>query len=87
MFGAGLRVPIAANYKAQIGMYDFSSAAGFLDLVEVGALHFAAADERRFPCLRLAREDRVFRVPNPKLTDEQIEALKGQLSEILDFQV
>lgn len=29
---------------------------GFLDLVEVGALHFAPADERRFPCLRLARE-------------------------------
>ncbi len=29
---------------------------GFLDLVDVGALHFEAADERRFPCLRLARE-------------------------------
>ncbi len=29
---------------------------GFLDLVEVGALHFLPADERRFPCLRLARE-------------------------------
>jgi 1-deoxy-D-xylulose-5-phosphate reductoisomerase len=29
---------------------------GFLDLVEVGSLHFAQADERRFPCLRLARE-------------------------------
>jgi 1-deoxy-D-xylulose-5-phosphate reductoisomerase len=28
---------------------------GRLDLVEVGALHFEAADERRFPCLRLAR--------------------------------
>jgi 1-deoxy-D-xylulose-5-phosphate reductoisomerase len=29
---------------------------GALDLVEVGALHFEAADEVRFPCLRLARE-------------------------------
>ncbi|MFH1177317.1 MAG: 1-deoxy-D-xylulose-5-phosphate reductoisomerase [Acidobacteriota bacterium] len=29
---------------------------GFLDLVEVGELHFEAADEERFPCLRLARE-------------------------------
>jgi 1-deoxy-D-xylulose-5-phosphate reductoisomerase len=29
---------------------------GFLDLVEVGSLNFAPADERRFPCLRLARE-------------------------------
>jgi 1-deoxy-D-xylulose-5-phosphate reductoisomerase len=29
---------------------------GSLDLVEVGALHFEAADEVRFPCLRLARE-------------------------------
>jgi 1-deoxy-D-xylulose-5-phosphate reductoisomerase len=29
---------------------------GFLDLVEVGALHFAPADQRRFPCMRLARE-------------------------------
>jgi 1-deoxy-D-xylulose-5-phosphate reductoisomerase len=28
---------------------------GFLDLVEVGALHFEAADEVRFPCLALAR--------------------------------
>ena len=28
---------------------------GALDLVEVGALHFEAADEGRFPCLRLAR--------------------------------
>jgi 1-deoxy-D-xylulose-5-phosphate reductoisomerase len=27
----------------------------FLDLVEVGALHFEAADEVRFPCLALAR--------------------------------
>ncbi len=29
---------------------------GFLDLAEVGALHFEPADERRFPSLRLARE-------------------------------
>ena len=28
---------------------------GRLDLVALGALHFEAADERRFPCLRLAR--------------------------------
>jgi len=28
---------------------------GFLDLVEVGALHFEAADHERFPCLALAR--------------------------------
>ncbi len=28
---------------------------GALDLVEVGALHFEAADEARFPCLHLAR--------------------------------
>jgi 1-deoxy-D-xylulose-5-phosphate reductoisomerase len=28
---------------------------GTLDLVEVGAFHFAPADEQRFPCLRLAR--------------------------------
>ncbi len=28
---------------------------GFLDLVAVGALHFEAADEVRFPCLALAR--------------------------------
>ena len=28
---------------------------GFLDLVAVGALHFEAADETRFPCLALAR--------------------------------
>jgi len=44
-------------------------------------------EDQEFLCLRLPREDRVFRVPNPKLTEEQIEALKGQLSEILDFQV
>ncbi|MBM4033524.1 MAG: hypothetical protein FJ291_17315 [Planctomycetes bacterium] len=44
-------------------------------------------DDQEFLCLRVPREDRVVRVPNPKLTDEQIEALKGQLSEVLDFQV
>lgn len=47
----------------------------------------AREGDREFLCLRLPREDKVFRVPNPKLTEEQIEALKGQLSEILDFQV
>ncbi|HPD13848.1 MAG TPA: hypothetical protein PLE19_02810 [Planctomycetota bacterium] len=45
------------------------------------------ADGQEFLLLRYAREDRVVRVPNPRLTEEQIEALKGQLSEILDFQV
>ena len=44
-------------------------------------------DGQEFLCLRVPREDRVVRVPNPSLTDEQIDALKGQLSEILDFQV
>ena len=38
-------------------------------------------------CLRYPREDRVFRVPDPRLSEEQIEALKEQLSQILDFQV
>ena len=32
-------------------------------------------------------EDRRFRVPDPKLTEEQIEAVKDQLSQILDFRV
>jgi len=45
------------------------------------------ADGQEFLLLRYTREDRVVRVPNPKLTEEQIDALKGQLSEILDFQV
>lgn len=45
------------------------------------------SNDQEFLLLRLPREDRVFRVPNPKLTDEQIEALKDQLSEVLDFQV
>jgi hypothetical protein len=44
-------------------------------------------DGQEFLCLRVPREDRVVRVANPRLTDEQIEAVKGQLSEILDFQV
>ena len=38
-------------------------------------------------CLRCPSEDRVFRVHDPQLNDEQIEALKEQLSQILDFQV
>jgi len=48
-----MRFPIlyALSYPERL-----PSPLGFLDLVEVGALHFAAADERRFPCLRLARE-------------------------------
>ena len=45
------------------------------------------ADDREFLCLRYPREDRVFRVLDPKLTPEQTDALKEQLSQILDFQV
>jgi len=44
-------------------------------------------DDQEFLVLRHPRDDRLVRVPNPKLSDEQIEALKGQLSEVLDFQV
>lgn len=44
-------------------------------------------DDREFLCLRFPREDRVFRVPDPKLTEEQIEGVKEQLSQILDFRV
>ena len=33
-FEAGLRVPVAANYTGKITMYNFSSAAGFLDLID-----------------------------------------------------
>jgi len=44
-------------------------------------------DEREVLCLRYPREDRLFRVVDPKLSEEQIEAVKEQLSEILDFQV
>ena len=43
--------------------------------------------ERETLVLRYPSEDRVFRVADPKLTEEQIEALKEQLSQILDFQV
>ena len=43
--------------------------------------------ESEFLCLRYPREDRLLRVPDPKLTEEQIEAVKEQLSEILDFRV
>jgi 1-deoxy-D-xylulose-5-phosphate reductoisomerase len=48
-----MRFPIlyALSYPERL-----PSPLGFLDLVEVGALHFEAADERRFPSLRLARE-------------------------------
>jgi hypothetical protein len=43
--------------------------------------------DQEFLCLRLPREDRTFRVLNPRLSEEQIEAIKEQLSQILDFQV
>jgi hypothetical protein len=33
-FEAGLRVPVAANYTGKITMYNFSSVAGFLDLID-----------------------------------------------------
>jgi len=42
---------------------------------------------RELLCLRLPREDRLFRIQDPKLSEEQINALKERLSEILDFQV
>ena len=38
-------------------------------------------------CLRYPPEDRVFRVRDPKLTEEQAEAVKEQLSQVLDFRV
>jgi len=44
-------------------------------------------EEREVLCLRYPPEDRTFRVVNPRLSDEQIEALKEQLSQILDFQL
>jgi hypothetical protein len=44
-------------------------------------------EERELLCLRYPLEDRRFRVPDPKLSEEQIEAVKEQLSEILDFRV
>ncbi len=37
--------------------------------------------------LRMPRKDRTLRVRDPKLSDEEIEALKDQLSQILDFQL
>ena len=48
-----MRFPIlyALSYPERL-----PSPLGFLDLVEVGSLNFEPADERRFPCLRLARE-------------------------------
>ena len=45
------------------------------------------ADDREILCLRYAPEDRIVRVPNPKLSEEQIEGLKEQLTEILDIDV
>jgi hypothetical protein len=43
--------------------------------------------EEEFLCLRYPPEDRTLRVPNPRLSDEQIDALKEQLSQVLDFPV
>jgi hypothetical protein len=43
--------------------------------------------DREVLCLRLPREDRLFRVPDPQLSEEQVEAVKEQLSQILDFRV
>ena len=37
--------------------------------------------------LRYPPEDRTFRVEDPRLGEDQIEALKDQLSEILDFRI
>jgi len=34
IFGAGLRIPIAANWTGQLSLYDFSSVPGFLDLID-----------------------------------------------------
>jgi len=44
-------------------------------------------EDRETLVLRYPPEDRTFRVVDPKLTEEQIEALKDQLSEILDFRI
>lgn len=44
-------------------------------------------DDHEVLCLRLPSEARTFRVTDPKLSDEEIEALKEQLSQVLDFQV
>ena len=43
--------------------------------------------EDEYLCLRFRREDRTVRVLNPRLSEEQVEAVKEQLSQILDFQV
>jgi hypothetical protein len=45
------------------------------------------ADDREYLVLRYPPEDRTFRVRDPKLTEEQIEGVKDQLSQILDFRV
>jgi len=44
-------------------------------------------DEHEHLVLRYPPEDRVFRVRDPRLTEEQIEGVKEQLSQILDFRV
>ena len=43
------------------------------------------ADGQEFLLLRYAREDRVVRVPNPRLTEEQIEASKASSPKSLTF--
>ena len=44
-------------------------------------------DEHEYLVLRDPPEDRVFRVRDPKLTEEQFGGVKDQLSQILDFRV
>ena len=44
-------------------------------------------DDAELLVLYYKPEDRRFRVPDPKLAEEQIEAVKDQLSQILDFRV
>ncbi|NQT86746.1 hypothetical protein HQ560_08290 [bacterium] len=44
-------------------------------------------DGQEFLCLRFVREDRTLRVQNPGLSEEQIEVVKAQLSEVLDIRV
>jgi hypothetical protein len=44
-------------------------------------------DDREFLCLSFAREDRTLRVLNPGLSEEQIEGVKAQLTEVLDIRV
>jgi hypothetical protein len=43
--------------------------------------------DREYLLLAMPSEDRTFRVLDPKLSEEQIDALRGQLAQILDFQL